>query len=68
MGLIRGTGFAIAIFSHETRFTAMAKITLELGFAALCGKPLIIVKSSEAKAPSDFVRTDWIDYRSNEED
>ena len=67
LGLIRGTGFTIAIFSHETRANAMANITLELGFAALCGKPLIITKSKEAKAPSDFVRTDWIDYDASDE-
>lgn len=62
LGLIRATGFTVAIFSHETRANAMANITLELGFAAMCGKPLVIVKSKEAKAPSDFTRTDWIEY------
>jgi hypothetical protein len=60
--LIRGTGFTVAIFSHETRPTAMANIALELGFAAMCGKPLIIVKSPQAIAPSDLKRTDWIEY------
>jgi len=60
--LIRGTGFTVAIFSHETRPTAMANIALELGFAAMCGKPLIIIKSREAVAPSDLKRTDWIEY------
>ena len=59
-GLIRGTGFTIAIFSHQTRPTAMANIALELGFAAMCGKPLLIVKSKDAVAPSDLSRTDWI--------
>ena len=63
LGLIRGTGFTVAIFSHETRPTAMANIALELGFAAMCGKPLVIVKSPEAAAPSDLKRTDWIEYR-----
>jgi hypothetical protein len=62
LGLIRGTGFTVAIFSHDTRATALANITLELGFAAMCGKPLMIVKSFEAAAPSDFSRTDWINY------
>ena len=62
IGLIRATGFTVAIFSHLTRPNAMANITLELGFAAMCGKPLIIVKSKEAKAPSDFTRTDWVVY------
>lgn len=68
LGLIRGTGFTVAIFSHDTRGTAMANITLELGFAAMCGKPLVIVKSKEAAAPSDFTRTDWIDYDAKDED
>lgn len=67
LGLIRATGFTVAIFSHKTRPNAMANITLELGFAAMCGKPLIIVKSKEAKAPSDFTRTDWIEYDATNE-
>jgi hypothetical protein len=62
LGLIRGTGFTAAIFSHETRASSMANIALELGFAAMCGKPLVIVKSPEAVAPSDLKRTDWIEY------
>jgi hypothetical protein len=62
LGLIRGTGLTIAVFSHQTRPTALANIMLELGFAAMCGKPLMIVKSIDAPAPSDLKRTDWIDY------
>jgi acetolactate synthase regulatory subunit len=62
LGLIRGTGFTVALFSHQTRHNSMANISLELGFAAMCGKPLIIVKSPEAVAPSDLKRTDWIEY------
>lgn len=62
LGLIRATGFTVAIFSHETRANSMANIALELGFAAMCGKPLVIVKTPEAAAPSDLKRTDWIEY------
>jgi hypothetical protein len=62
LSLIRGTGFTVAIFSEETRTESLANIALELGFAAMCGKPLLIVKSKEAKAPSDLTRTDWIVY------
>ena len=62
LGLIRSTGLTIAIFSHQTRPTALANIMLELGFAAMCGKPLMIVKSKDAAAPSDLKRTDWIDF------
>jgi hypothetical protein len=68
LGLIRATGFTVAIFSHETRPNAMANITLELGFAAMCGKPYIIAKSKLAAAPSDFTRTDWVDYDEHDED
>jgi hypothetical protein len=68
LGLIRGTGLTIAIFTHETRTTALANIALELGFAAMCGKPLIIVKSQEATAPSDLTRTDWIEYTPEDKD
>ncbi len=67
LGLIRATGFTVAIFSHETRSTAIANIMLELGFALMCGKPLMIVKSEEAEAPSDITRTDWIVYRPGKE-
>jgi hypothetical protein len=52
LGLIRGSGFVAALFSNETRRTAFANILLELGFAAMCGKPLIIIKSKNAEAPS----------------
>jgi acetolactate synthase regulatory subunit len=62
LSLIRATGFTAAIFSHETRANSIANIALELGFAAMCGKPLVIVKSPEATAPSDLKRTDWIEY------
>lgn len=62
LGLIRSTGLTIAVFSHQTRPTALANIMLELGFAAMCGKPLMIVKSKDATAPSDLKRTDWIDF------
>ena len=58
----------MAIFSHETRPTAIANIMLEVGFALMCGKPLIIVKSEQAEAPSDITRTDWIVYNPQREE
>lgn len=62
IGLIRATGFTVAIFSEQTRSTTLANIALELGFAAMSGKPLIICKSKDAAAPSDLKRTDWIEF------
>jgi len=68
LDLIRSTGFTIAVFSGQTRSSAMANIALELGFAAMCGKPLIIAKSHDVEAPSDLKRTDWVTYRDDDED
>ena len=68
LGLIRGSGFVAALFSDQTRRTAFANISLELGFAVMCGKPLVIIKSKSATAPSDLTRTDWIDYDQDDED
>lgn len=45
----------------------MANIALELGFSAMCKKPLVIVKSKEAKAPSDLTRTDWVVFDPDDE-
>ena len=67
LGLIRGTAFTVAIFSEDTRPTAMANIALELGFASMCGKPLVIIKSKAAPPPSDLTRTDWIEYDAADE-
>ena len=45
----------------------MANIALELGFASMCGKPLVIIKSKAAAAPSDLTRTDWIEYDADDQ-
>ena len=66
LSLIRGVGFVATLFSDSTRRTAFANISLELGFAAMCGKPLVIMKSKGAKAPSDLTRTDYIEYDSDD--
>ena len=34
----------------------------------MCGKPLVIVKSEGAKAPSDLTRTDWVEYAAGDEE
>lgn len=68
LNLIRGTAFTLAIYSEETRATAFANISLELGFAVMCGKPLVIVKSPDATPPSDLKMTDWIEYHEDRPD
>lgn len=58
--LIRGCGFGVAIFSEFTPASTLANIFFEIGLCGVLGKPVILVKSGDAKPPSDFVRTEWI--------
>ncbi len=60
--IIRGCGFATAIFSEYTPASTLANIFFEVALCNLLGKPVIIVKTKDAKAPSDFVRTEWVTY------
>jgi hypothetical protein len=61
--IIRGCGFGIAIFSEFTPASTLANIFFEVGVCIILGKPVILVKSAESKAPSDFVRTEWVAYQ-----
>lgn len=60
--IIRGCGFATAIFSEYTPAPTLANIFFEVALCNLLGKPVIIVKTKDAKSPSDFVRTEWVTY------
>lgn len=60
--IIRGCGFGAAIFSEYTPASTLANIFFEVALCNLLGKPVILVKTKDAKAPSDFVRTEWVTY------
>lgn len=68
LNAIRGCGFGVVIFTHETPPATLANIFFEAGIAAILGTPVIVVKSQDAKPPSDFVRTEWISYSLAAED
>lgn len=65
--LIRGCGFGVAIFSEYTPAPTLANIFFEIGLCNILGKPVILVKTARAKAPSDFTRTEWVTYRGRSE-
>jgi len=65
--LIRGCGFAVAIFSEFTPASTLANIFFEVALCNLFGKPVLLVKSANAKPPSDFVRTEWVAYDGSEQ-
>ncbi|HYJ88107.1 MAG TPA: hypothetical protein VEW46_18715 [Pyrinomonadaceae bacterium] len=61
--LIRGCGLGVAIFSELTPAATLANIFFEIGLCGLLGKPVILIKTADAKPPSDFVRTEWISFQ-----
>jgi hypothetical protein len=60
--LIRGCGFAFAIYSDATPARSLANIFFEVGVALLIGKPVQLLVAGSAPTPSDFIRTEWISY------
>ena len=60
IGLIRGCGLGIAIFSEATPPPTLANIFFEVGLCLTFGRPVILAKTAEAPTPSDFVRTEWV--------
>ena len=60
IGLIRGCGIGIALFSEATPPPTLANIFFEVGLCLMFGRPVILAKTAEAKTPSDFVRTEWV--------
>jgi hypothetical protein len=62
LALIRGSGFGVAIFSEFTDPRSLANIFFEIGICNMLGKPVILLKSKDARVPSDFTRTEWISY------
>ncbi len=67
LNLIRGCGFAVAVFSDRTPPRTLANIFFEVGMAGVLGKPIQLVLTGDNPAPSDFVRTEWIAYKRGDE-
>ena len=60
VGLIRGCGLGVAIFSEATPPPTLANIFFEVGLCLMFGRPVVLAKTAEALTPSDFVRTEWV--------
>jgi hypothetical protein len=66
--LIRGCGFGVAVFSAYTPAPTLGNIFFEVGLCAVFGKPVVILKTHEARIPSDFVRTEWVSRKGGQEE
>lgn len=67
ISLIRGCGFCLSIVSRDTPSETLANIFFEIGIANLLGKPTILIKRGKMNLPSDFVRTEWVQYKEGED-
>lgn len=53
---------AIAVIHEDMPVTTQANVFYEIGIAQTLGKETVVIKTKEAKIPSDFVRTEYIEY------
>ncbi len=60
--MIASTPFAVGVCHEEIPFPAQANIYYELGVAQALGKEALLVKSPGASVPSDFVRTEYVEF------
>jgi hypothetical protein len=63
--LIAATPLAIGLCHEEIPAKTQSNIYYELGVAQALGKETIIVKSPNAEVPSDFVRTEYVEFNAN---
>lgn len=68
INLIRGCGFGVAVFSPYTPAPTLGNIFFEIGMCHVFGKPVLMLKTDEAKTPSDFVRTEWVSLKRGKEE
>ncbi|MCE7934385.1 MAG: hypothetical protein DYG96_07305 [Chlorobi bacterium CHB2] len=60
--LIASVPLAIAIIHEDLPHTTQGNIYYELGVAQGLGKETLIVKSTKSVVPSDFIRTEYIEF------
>ena len=60
--LIASAPLSIGICHEEIPQSTQANIYYELGVAQALGKETLLIKSPAAKVPSDFVRTEYIEF------
>lgn len=60
--LIASTPLSVAIVCKDLSMNTLGNIYYEIGVAQALGKETVIVKSQGVKVPSDFVRTEYIEF------
>lgn len=66
--LALGVPLGVAIIDSSMKSQTMANIFYEVGWMQSLGKETLIIKTKDAKIPSDFVRTEYINFDSDFKD
>lgn len=62
--MIRSVPLGIAIITKDISRETLANIFYEIGLMQAYGKETLIIKTADANVPSDFIRTEYIEYKS----
>lgn len=60
--ILLGVPLGIAIISNDMSHQTLANIFYEIGLMQAYGKETLIIKTGGTNVPSDFVRTEYIDF------
>lgn len=60
--IILSVPLGVAIVTDEMSHSTWANIFYEIGLMQALGKETLIIKTEESQVPSDFVRTEYINY------
>ncbi len=60
--MIVAVPLAVAIVHKDMSVSTQCNVFYEIGVAQALGKETIVIKAKEAQVPSDFVRTEYIEY------
>lgn len=63
--MIVAVPLGIAVISENMSLQTQNNIFYEIGVAQTLGKETVVIKTQKAKVPSDFVRTEYIEYGKN---
>ncbi len=60
--LITTVPLGIAIIDNNMSGQTLSNIFYEIGFMQAYGKETLVIKTKDAKIPSDFIRTEYVEY------
>lgn len=63
--IINSVPFGIAVVSNNMKTSTISNIFYEIGVMNALGKETIVVKTDDYSIPSDFIRTEYLNYDHN---